>query len=274
MHYAGELSIRYDHKIILLMIYSCSLDCRRCRADNICSGCKYVAYCSKAHQKLHWKAHKVYCKSGDVSHMVEQDGHYDESQLTFLYPEYEMTVEEEENDEDESDKEEGNEDGVASEESVPESGSGEKQQSKTAKGSLSVKTPSTTKIWEDALTEGGEDEAADAALTQADYNNALSEQKYDPVYVSFLTRLTKGGTQQVLRYCEGSIHNEPHEHRDELPVSLRDKGRLFMNQIAKKNAPTDVVPPCSRCNAPRALEFQVIIYQFLHDCDFYVFWTF
>jgi hypothetical protein len=180
--------------------------------------------------------------------MVEREGQFDESQSSFLFPEYEMSVELEE-----EEKEESNSDDDKDQQD------GEKKE-RSPKDPLDVKTSPSTKIWDDALTEGGEDEASDAALTQADYNKALSEQKYDPVYVSFLARIAKGGTQQVLRYCEQSIHNEEHEYNEEIPISIRDKGRLFINQGCKKNASNISVPPCSQCHAPRALEFQVTVF--------------
>ncbi len=178
--------------------------------------------------------------------MSEQDGHYDDSQLSFLFPEYEMSVELEQDEKEEDDSE------VEAVVSAPAEGTNVEQGKP-----MVVKTAATTKIWEDALTEGGEEDASDAALTQSDYNKALSEQKYDPVYVSFLTRIAKGGTKQVLRYCEQSVHNDEHSYEGNIPISARDKGRIFINQEFKKNAASIEVPSCPHCNAPRALEFQV-----------------
>lgn len=64
------------------------------------------------------------------------------------------------------------------------------------------------------VTEGGADEEADALLTQADYNKALGNDTdaahaHDPVYINFLTRISKGGSDQILRYYRNSssYHN-------------------------------------------------------------------
>jgi len=39
--------------------------CAVCGTDggNTCSGCHLVHYCSKEHQKAHWKEHKPNCKA-------------------------------------------------------------------------------------------------------------------------------------------------------------------------------------------------------------------
>lgn len=63
-------------------------------------------------------------------------------------------------------------------------------------------------IWEDARTKGGKDEVDDAAITQQDYNKALSDQRFDKTYVDFLARLERSGKTQVLRYCSDSVHRE------------------------------------------------------------------
>jgi len=39
--------------------------CAVCGVDGLhqCSVCKSIRYCSKAHQKLHWKVHKLNCRA-------------------------------------------------------------------------------------------------------------------------------------------------------------------------------------------------------------------
>ena len=189
-----------------------------CRAGNVCSGCKKVSYCSRSHQKLHWKYHKKACKGGDED--------VDSSAAEYLFPEYEIVVEPEE------------------ESAVP---------------SESIKTSNSaeTEIWEDAMTPGGRDEASDAALTQADYNKALSEQRYDPTYVSFLTRIANGGSDQVFRYCEDSLHRHNKTSHSHISLEDREKGRLYLSTEAKKNANKLNIPACPHCGAARVLECQV-----------------
>jgi hypothetical protein len=224
-----------------------------CQASYVCSGCKTVSYCSKAHQKRHWPSHKESCNGGFLSLTVNSK--LDASQKEFLFPEFEISVEPEEDDNNEvndNDNDNGNGDSDKNDQNINPTAE------ETDGNGLVVETAPTTKIWEDALTEGGADEAGDAAITQADYNKALSEQKYDPLYVSFLTRVAKGGMKQVLRYCEDSIHCDHNEDwTDKISHSHRDIGRLFLSTENRKVAQTQTIPNCQFCSAPRALEFQV-----------------
>lgn len=107
------------------------------------------------------------------------------------------------------------------------------------------------------MTPGGKDEEVDANITQQDYNETLSKAKHDPIYVSFLTRLQKGGAQQVLRYSTSSLHREEQKSEQVNPED-RDRGRIFVSKKEKDNASTLVVPPCQFCGAARCLEFQVM----------------
>jgi hypothetical protein len=120
------------------------------------------------------------------------------------------------------------------------------------------------KIWEDAVTEGGADEEQDAKLTQKDYNKALSEQIHDPVYIQFLTKIDQTGKDQIIRYCESSIHRKSVAEREKLgiqdldtalPTSVRDHGKLFTSTEMKKQQIE--IPSCPYCHGPRAFEFQV-----------------
>ncbi len=42
-------------------------DCGKTEGLKACSGCKQVKYCSKAHQKADWRAHKVQCRASQAS---------------------------------------------------------------------------------------------------------------------------------------------------------------------------------------------------------------
>lgn len=48
--------------------------CAECKqpADLKCSACKLVAYCSKEHQKQHWKQHKSLCRAYEVKKIVRE----------------------------------------------------------------------------------------------------------------------------------------------------------------------------------------------------------
>ncbi len=103
------------------------------------------------------------------------------------------------------------------------------------------------------MTKGGADESSDAALTQTDYNKALGGQKHDPVYINFLTRIQRGGNDQVLRYNRWNNEDAAaagtttgHAHGP-----LRLSGDPHMTQRIQS------VPNCERCGAKRAFEFQV-----------------
>ena len=105
------------------------------------------------------------------------------------------------------------------------------------------------------MTEGGEGEEADAALRQADYNAALgnAEGHTDPVYVKFLTRVSMGGSDQVLRYCcanrrgDGGGTLDKEVTAAQMPLAVSSEGQVDAN----------AVPPCELCGAPRTFEFQV-----------------
>lgn len=103
----------------------------------------------------------------------------------------------------------------------------------------------------------------DKKITQQDYNKALSEQKYDPVYINFLTRIDRGSTQQILRYNAGSLHRSDvvERHPDAISLEMQERGRLYVSRAAQQNATK--VPCCAYCGSARALEFQIMP-QILH----------
>lgn len=116
------------------------------------------------------------------------------------------------------------------------------------------------------VTAGGEDEDLDRNLTQQDYNKALSEKKYDPVYINFLTRIDRGGAQQVLRYVASSAHRtgvapSSSSSIGEVTLDVQERGRLYVSRQAQKEISR--VPPCPHCGGARALEFQIMP-QILH----------
>ncbi len=93
----------------------------------------------------------------------------------------------------------------------------------------------------------------------------MSEKKYDPTYINFLTRIERGGSQQILRYNASSLHRsiDLREYlvKDNLPLELQEHGRLYVSQEVQ-NKPNRV-PPCPFCGSPRVFEFQIMP-QILH----------
>ena len=212
-----------------------------CNAPLRCSGCVsnfastsagvVATYCSKAHQKLHWATHKRCCvgpgkKSGQEKEQ-EQGGHPSlPNQKLHLYREYDLVV-------------------------SPE----------TLVRDNAAALESSTTIWEDAHTADQTDsetgagadkkmtdqEDEDLLLNQSDYDSALGNKSRDKEYVSFLSRVRRGGADQVLRYCRWKDGCGP------LDISAT---------AAASNISTSV-PPCSKCGAPRAFEAQIMP-QLLH----------
>jgi pre-rRNA-processing protein TSR4 len=185
-----------------------------------CTKCKSEHYCCKSHQKLHWKHHKESCGQSDLT-----DFSTDEVKWRWLFKEYDLAV--------------------SCEELVKDS---------------AAAIESSTTIWEDARAPADEqekgkkkeeeDEDEDLKLTQNDYNEALGNESRDPEYIRFLSRVRRGGPNQVLRYCRW---------QDEYgPISI---------STAAARAHRESVPPvCQRCGAARKFEFQIMpqLLSYLH----------
>jgi hypothetical protein len=228
-----------------------------CKASTVCSNCKVNYYCCRSHQKLHWKYHKKQCKEWKEEGLKAVDSldydldALDEIQRAYCFPEYNIIIEPEETDEEHPDANE-----VKKEDHVNLVENKNKQ--------YVDKLMKEGKVWEDGTKkEDGEngEEDEDAKLTQKDYNKALSEQIHDPVYVQFLTRIDKTGKDQVIRYCESSIHRQLTEQLSDAIASIeierRDQGKLFLSSDEKKKSIS--VPSCPCCGAPRVFEFQVLV---------------
>ena len=137
-----------------------------CSASNSCSKCKVTHYCSKLHQKLHWKDHKLICGvSNSDNPELPRSGIQ-----AGLYPEYDIDVASENLDDYSLDKID--------------------------------KMVVEANIWDDAVVKEVDNNDADKDLTQKDYNESLgNNNKVDAVYDKFIDRIRRGGNDQVLRYC-------------------------------------------------------------------------
>lgn len=212
-----------------------------------CSACAGTAhktqYCSKNHQQYDWKYHKQVCggKATTSSEVPDRT-------KTLTFPEYEICIEEE----------------VLGEKTkVQHECFDNKQDKDHIENALkSSNFSENTVVWEDAVTEGGEDEKADADLKQEDYRKALGNEASDPVYSKFLSRVRRGGDKQVLRYFCGPRTEEDRLERseqgqesttDDMPLSISSAGNLDRRDI----------PSCEHCHSPRVFEFQIMP-QLLH----------
>mmetsp|Transcript_24514 Transcript_24514/g.36060 ORF Transcript_24514/g.36060 Transcript_24514/m.36060 type:complete len:433 (+) Transcript_24514:51-1349(+) len=203
-----------------------------CHGSHCCGKCRNVFYCSRSHQKLHWRHHKSACGTGEVDSSAPSSG--------ALFPEYEIAIEPEE---------------------VPADHDNQtsSDQQPTTENDLLKGLDPRTEVWEGAVTPGGEGEEADAALRQADYNAALGNKEglTDPVYVKFLTRVSLGGNDQVLRYYCG-----PRGMKD-VSTTEGSSSRLPLPVSSIGTVDEESVPVCERCGAARTFEFQVMP-QLLH----------
>jgi pre-rRNA-processing protein TSR4 len=196
-----------------------------CRAPHQCSRCKLVSYCSKEHQKAHWKLHKKRCCSVEPDDASQEQSKDEKIALPLLFPEYEISV--------------------TAEVLV--------DLTEDAKDESVLKAH----VWEDAVIkeddvaaaaedDGDSDEEDDAALTQNDYSKALGNEATDPVYMKFIERCRRGGPQQVLRY---SRWND-----EESALQLTADSYLHADRASERTAK---IAPCQFCGAPRKFEFQV-----------------
>ncbi|KAL0389672.1 UNVERIFIED_CONTAM: Programmed cell death protein 2-like [Sesamum calycinum] len=88
--------------------------CGTWKGDKICSSCRRARYCSGKHQTGHWRSgnssHKVFCRQMDTSGKESESAYWQTAASNSLWPEYEITNE----DEGEPDEEMTNDDGSAS----------------------------------------------------------------------------------------------------------------------------------------------------------------
>jgi len=215
------VAIRDDELLLIIL---------RCRASNVCASCKGVFYCSRLHQKEDWSTHKLLCKGkgkGDLSSLsTDRSSKLSDAQIKYLFPNYGIVVENENLQSDHNNN---------------------------------IDTPTSTHIWEDAMTEGSPDEADDLKLTQSDYHKALqgeNAEKHDPTYINFITRISRGGSDQVLRYCRSSTADRSVSSDTALP---KDKLLYLSSDRALRDHRTALLrsSPCERCGSPRIAECQV-----------------
>jgi pre-rRNA-processing protein TSR4 len=177
-----------------------------------CAACKCAHYCSKQHQKLDWKQHKLICLHKQKSAAAEAKPL--PVVATYTFPEFGIVI---------SDEVEGEAEDVH----------------------RAADAMKNANVWDDAVTEGGEDEKEDLALKQSDYDQCLGNDSHDTHYKRFLRRIERGGSGQILRYYRAS--DDPNSHH--LAVSEADYQKIRCHNFIEN---------CPHCGGERQLEFQVM----------------
>ena len=195
-----------------------------------CSGCNKAYYCTKEHQRWHWRAaHKNDCTaSPDAPNTTPSKEQSETSteraaatsaaeQEALLFPQYELAVEEEVLD---------------SSQALP-----------PTNPELLAATP----VAATAVAGDAEGVLEDKEVTKQFEEGAAAGMrgKEDSVYKRFMQRVRMGGADQVLRYCRWTL---------DTPV--------LVHAAAYGSAEVPEVCACT-CGAPRRLEFQVMP-QLLH----------
>ena len=97
----------------------------------------------------------------------------------------------------------------------------------------------------------------------------MGSEVHDPTYINFLTRVERGGRDQVLRYCRTippitseSAEAEPSSDVKEnaLRGGRSSKGLLLLSsdaELLKSRTAIVHANPCPHCGAPRIFECQV-----------------
>lgn len=92
------------------------------------------------------------------------------------------------------------------------------------------------------VTDNAKGDDPDALLSQKHYSKALGNVDVDPQYIKFMTRIQRGGEDQVIRYCRWNDSNG---------------AMLPMTSLGAKILSSLLIPDCSCCGAARKFEFQV-----------------
>ncbi|XP_015791358.1 programmed cell death protein 2 [Tetranychus urticae] len=198
-------------------------------ASQQCGKCKSVFYCCRDHQIIDWKKfdHKKLCgKPIDTVDRLEN---------SFLFPEYEVSIEMEENlakPNTESDEEDDNEDDVEEDEENDENEKGKKENNRK-----------NLSYWLEKYKPQLQDENLDEYVTGIE----------DDATFSHFTRKIKGYEDQILRYYYPSPDVTPE------PLWICSANKSY------------TIPNCPNCGAERIFEFQImpqLIYQLKASFDF------
>ncbi len=227
-------------------------------ATETCPSCNAIHYCSKAHQEKDYEiGHKLGC-TGDVVSKKDKTSHF-VTRESLLYPCLEIVIEEEALELDEDSKDhaknlitnyETEQNKLTSEQKAADAeeihnlfGEGETEVEAEAEAEgeseiINVSTPST----EGEKIEGSE--------------NIETQQKSDPIFVAFQTRVSYN-PEQVVRYI-------PRSKRVNAVAKSKSTGKPLTQSVLPlwisntKRLATSSVPQCSKCGCERDFEFQIM----------------
>ena len=199
------------------------------RGPHSCSRCKQSSYCSREHQRSHWKFHKLHC---GVDGMINETTNED-ALLSLVLPEYCLDVSQE----------------ILCDRT----------------NDALDETVLKANIWDNATEaeiDDDDDEDDDAGLTQTDYNQALGNEEADPLYTKFMDRIRRGGGDQVLRYSRWDDTEGPLQISS-LTTTTTTTTINHQNDVKKSEPDDGSIHCCTYCGGPRKFEFQIMP-QLLH----------
>lgn len=244
-----------------------------CQGDKRCGSCGEVSYCSRAHQKFHWKigGHNKQC--GGNNNAIDIDiVHDDNNNLEsvkvnvdtkdiksgIIFPQYEIMVMEEELDEN-----------LATPIDIP----------------LPVSKTVVTESTSFADNEDDDDKAireefekvARRSGQEVPTNNHVDGEDdeggegdgEDEIYQEFTKRVRMGGAAQVLRYSRWNpqghllMHKQAYSNSDTNNSTIDNAEEMQMQMQIDKLVS---IPCCENCGSPRQIEFQVMP-QLIHFID-------
>jgi pre-rRNA-processing protein TSR4 len=225
-----------------------------CAAPLKCGGCGHETYCSKEHQRWHWKTqHKRLCaRNAEVD--TDTDAHAnadvgtgaaagskvahgavkDKPNRAVLFPQFELAVEEE----------------------VLDAGKALPAASEAMLKSAPVADTASADDVEGVKEDDDVTHQFEEAARGAAGARGTERKQEDKTYKRFMQRVRMGGSDQVLRYCRWT---------EQGPLLVHSTAYGPQMQPAPLHAPPTPPPgvaPCV-CGAPRRLEFQVMP-QLLH----------
>ena len=236
-----------------------------CKGDKKCSGCGEMYYCSRAHQKFHWKIGRHNklcggnCNDNNINESVESTVDTKETKNEILFPQYEIMVMEEELDEK-----------LATPTDIPLLAS--KSTEVDASPDEDDDDKAIREEFEKVARRAGQDVPKNTYEDDEDEGRGDGE---DKIYQEFTKRVRMGGAAQVLRYTRWNPHGHLLMHRQAYNNITNSNNKYTVDNVEAKEVQTKMkieidkvasVPCCENCGGPRQIEFQVMP-QLIHFID-------